>query len=416
MGAEGLPLTVHGELLRSRRTQALLAALIPVLGVAVSALLSAVASPVFIAFMPLVLIGTIFAAVVRAMANRPVLHRGKLELRDGEVLLGSRRLARRDAITSGVVVPGEIEGTLVRLQCRRGQPIDLVFDNMETAHRAVETIELDAAHAVARFPVRAPNITVWRQRMTLVIASAAVMALGPLLTVSTRSPLFLVLLLPLLFSALFVGVAHRLTVGTDGISMRRFGRETFISLDGIARASAGAGDTVMMTETATVRLYDAEGHVVHEILVDQKKQGPFSDRIHQTIDARARAIADRINEAIRLRKAEEEPFDRATLARGERDDVLWIRELRGLLSRGASFRDAGPPPVDALLAIVEDGSAEPTDRAAAAIAIAKKQPERVRVAAEATAAPKLRVALEAALEDDDEKLAAVLRDLAGGGG
>jgi hypothetical protein len=49
---------------------------------------------------------------------------------------------------------------------------------------------------------------------------------------------------------------------------------------------------------------------------------------------------------------------------------------------------------------------------AAAIALARTPArERVRVAAAATAEPKLRVALEAALEDDEEKLASALEEL-----
>lgn len=228
---------------------------------------------------------------------------------------------------------------------------------------------------------------------------------------ATRVPMFLLLGVSMFIATMFAIIPSHLTVGTDGITLRRFGRERFIPLDGIARAEAGEGDNVMMTETAVVRLFDGHGSVVHELFVEQKKAGPYSERIHQTIDARARAIAERINETIRLRTHEATPFDRASLARGERDDRDWVRALRGLLKRAASFRDAGPPTEDALLAIVEDGSADAHDRAAAAIAIARAHPERIRVAADATAAPKLRVALEAALDDDDERVAAALRGL-----
>lgn len=409
MGAEGLPLTA--ELLRSRVKQAVLAAMIPVGAAATVLLLSAAASPVFVAAMPIVVLLSIFAAIARAMAKRPVVDQGALRLRDGVVMLGARPLAARDAITSGVVVPGDIDGTIVRLRRGHGLPIDLRISDTATAHRALEEIGLDPAHAVARFTARAPSVEAWRRRMRLVIGAALLMGIGPVLSATTKSPIFLATMLPLLFATFYAMAPYRITVGTDGISVRRFGFEQFIALDGIARAEAGDGELVMMSETSVVRLFDENDNVVQELLVDQKKQGPFSEKIHQAIDARARSIADRINETIRLRTARELPFDRATLARGERDESVWIRDLRGLLSRAAGFRDAGPPTEDALLAIVEDGSADARDRAAAAIAIAKLRPDRIRVAAEATAAPQLRVAFEAALQDDEEVVAEALRRL-----
>jgi hypothetical protein len=117
---------------------------------------------------------------------------------------------------------------------------------------------------------------------------------------------------------------------------------------------------------------------------------------------------------IRLRTAREGAVDPRTLARGDREVGVWLGVLRSTLERSTGFRDAEPPSPDALLALVEDASARAIDRAAAAIALSRADASfkrRVRVVAETTAAPQLRVALEAAVEDDEQKLASALEEI-----
>ncbi len=69
-----------------------------------------------------------------------------------------------------------------------------------------------------------------------------------------------------------------------------------------------------------------------------------------------------------------------------------------------TFRGAAAPTPEALLRVVEDASAKPVERVAAAIALAAAGDAarvRIRVVAEATAAPRLRVALEAVAREDE---------------
>lgn len=411
MGAEGLPVA---GLLRSRAQQTLRAAAIPAGLIAGSALAAVFVSVALIASLPLAIIVGIFIMISRALAERPVIERGVVAVRDGSIVLGGRRLCARDAVTSGTVVPGEVEGMLVRLERKHGIPIDLVLPDLESARATLVALELDPEHAVGRFHILAADPATFRRRIIgIIVAVVTAIGLSFAGALSGAPWLLPLLILPTVIGALSSVLPSKVTVGTDGITLRRFGREQFISLDGIVRAIATEGEMIMGSETFVVRLLDAEGNTMHELLVDQKKQGPFTEGMHQASAARARALAERIEETIRLRAVHRTPFDRATLARGDRDPLDWVRELRGLLARAASFRDAGPPTEDALLAIVEDGSAEASDRAAAAIAVSRtpKARARLRVAADVTAAPKLRVALEAALEDDDEKLSDALRSL-----
>jgi hypothetical protein len=70
---------------------------------------------------------------------------------------------------------------------------------------------------------------------------------------------------------------------------------------------------------------------------------------------------------------------------------------------------------DRLWSVLEDGASAPAHRAAAAVALSPHLDDagrqRVRIAAQATATPKLRVALEAAAEDDDVRLIEALDEV-----
>lgn len=408
---------VSGEvgLLRSRAEQTARAGVWPAALIAIVAASAALLTVALFAAMPLAVLVGFYVMARRAMAQRPVIARGALASRDGAIFLGERRLCARDAVRSGAVVPGESEGTLVRLERRSGVPIDLVMPDVETARAALASLGLDPTRAVGRFHVLAPDVQTFRTRLVMVIVAILASLAVSLIAAAANAPLFIPLvLLPTLAGALSMMVPAKTTVGTDGITICRFGKELFLPLEGVARAVAADGETVMGSPTRVVRLLGADGELHHELLVDQKRDDGFADGMDRAVDARARALAERINETLRLRVSGAS-FDRATLARGDRDAAEWVRELRGLLGRTASFRDAGPPTEEALLEIVEDGAAPAAHRAAAAIALTGGGPEaraRVRVASDTTAAPKLRVALEAALDEhDDEALAEALRRL-----
>lgn len=101
------------------------------------------------------------------------------------------------------------------------------------------------------------------------------------------------------------------------------------------------------------------------------------------------------------------------LDRDERETSAWIARLRGLRTRD-DYRTAAVTD-DALLAVVEDPAAPEAARAAAAVALRAAGDEanqRIRIAAEASASPKLRVALEAATHDDDDATALALDEVA----
>jgi hypothetical protein len=93
----------------------------------------------------------------------------------------------------------------------------------------------------------------------------------------------------------------------------------------------------------------------------------------------------------------------------------WLARLRAFGHEDAGgFRDPKIPP-ERLWRIVEDPSAPASARAGAAVALRAKLDDdgrtRIRVAADATAAPKLRVALESTAAEDDQAVRDALDEL-----
>ncbi len=401
-------------LLRSRLAHLLRAALFPIGMIAVTIASAVAVAPVLMVMLPFMIIIGVFLAMRFVGQSRPVLHDGALSVHDEHVFVGARPIVARERVSSGVVMPGP-EGTFVRLERSVGAPVDLRVENVDEGRAALDALGLDPAHAVARFHVLATTVAAWRRRVWWALGSVLPMLIAVPIMLTSHNPVLLAFVTPLVVAmALSTIVPARVTVGVDGISACRFGRDEFIPLDGIVDAAAGDGAEVANATVAVVRLFDENGAVVRELVVDQKKKGPFTEAIHAAIDSRAEALAERIREVIAIRNKPPGTLDPRTLARGDREVTAWVSELRMLLRRARGFRDADAPTPDALLAIVEDGSAPPIHRAAAAIALAPSGPEqrrRVRIAAETTAAPALRIALEAAVEHDEQKLASALEEI-----
>lgn len=102
----------------------------------------------------------------------------------------------------------------------------------------------------------------------------------------------------------------------------------------------------------------------------------------------------------------------ALLQRGDRPHRTWVAVLR---SGGLGTLRTAALSKDKLWRVIEDASAGPLERAAAAVALGKdlgaEERRRLERAARATAAPKLRVVLETAADAEDEQLAEHLEAL-----
>ena len=100
--------------------------------------------------------------------------------------------------------------------------------------------------------------------------------------------------------------------------------------------------------------------------------------------------------------------------RGGRSASKWMNDARKMREDAASYR-AAVLPDEELWRIVEDASASASERVGAALALRHGIDDagrtRLRLAAEACAENRLRVALETATLDDDEALEHALEPL-----
>lgn len=185
----------------------------------------------------------------------------------------------------------------------------------------------------------------------------------------------------------------RLLVGTDGISLTFKRRTRFVPYDEIANVTVVGSRVMIALTTGEMLAFNA---------------GSRSDS-----DA-PRRIVERIREAKAAASSDADVH--ALLLRCSGSPAARIHALRGFGREGGEgeYRSA-PVTTEQLWRAFESSSADPEARANAAIALRARLDDscrrRLRIVAAATAAPKLRSAIESAASDDDESLEEALAAL-----
>jgi hypothetical protein len=213
---------------------------------------------------------------------------------------------------------------------------------------------------------------------------------------------FASLLLPYFVSS-FVVRAFRndVEVGQDGVRWKRMGRTQRIDFAGLVSAEVVTEEVPNRAPRSHLAFHQRDGSTLC-LRVDH---GPLFQALVARVEA-ARAYYEQLGESA------DAPFRRSA------SDSLeeWAEALRGALSNEASFRQATLRRDDALH-VVEDPRAHPEARVGAALALMQHGTPtdrmRVRVAAEGTVHPKLRVALTHALQGDvhEEEIEAAAREV-----
>lgn len=189
-------------------------------------------------------------------------------------------------------------------------------------------------------------------------------------------------------AAVFFLVPSRVRVGNDALHVRWF----------VLR------ETVRFVDVTHVE------RMAHGIKVHRAGRRPLEllPRLAAKDDAAARkARIEELARAVELRaQALRAPDAKAAGLMADLDQrAKRLDELRALLARARGHRDAALDPEE-LWSVVQDGAAPPKTRVAAAVALRPTLDEngqaRLRVAAQASALPRLRVAIEAAANDDDD--------------
>jgi hypothetical protein len=200
-------------------------------------------------------------------------------------------------------------------------------------------------------------------------------------------------------------LAAQVDVGSDGLLLRRLGQRRFVSYGDLASASV---------EREALLLVLADGERVRLTMGRSAEQVQARDALVRRIEEARRAFA--------LGHAPESA--EALVAPGGRAVGRWLREVRAL----ANARDYREARLDGqrLWRLLDDATAPAAARAGAALALLESQSQsqsqsqspdeetraRLRVASEACADPRLRVALTRVADGgSEEELEEALRPL-----
>jgi hypothetical protein len=338
------------------------------------------------------------------IVRRPRRHvPARIKLDGDVVLIDDLGVARmRDIVGISVLATGlaakQETGRLVSLSIRGRAPLDLVLgsDSHVAELRAAIGLVL-ARSASRRFHAQAPLGC-----MTSVLAAmtglfAAIMLVS---NVGSSNLLLLGMLAPVLLvgSPLLFGRLKQvvITCGEEGIHVKRLFGARLVKYFDVESINSTFGSIVSI-QTGELRL---------------------SFELPSTEDALG--LVEDVRQRAAMPAPDGEANVAALLARGERSMPEWLEAVR----KQASPRTEGYRSLhlaeDRLWAVLEDPSADPTARVAAAVALrAQSQarvPEleqRVRVAASTTAFPEIRIALEEVADapDDEQVAARVMRVL-----
>jgi hypothetical protein len=301
-------------------------------------------------------------------------------------------LMRRGAFRDGVVIPHQGASPVVRLHRGIRPALELEVESVEAARALLRALRLDPGQAVATFRIgsraaaRAPATLLAIGLFVFTFAVAMIADEALFLSLAATVLLSAVAAVP----ALLTGIRSVLSIGTDGFLVRWLGTRRLVRFADVAafswREAAFLGALHLDVKLRSGRV---------ETLTLHRRSPDFQgvvERLHQAFTATHGELTTEASVAV--------------LARRDRPLPAWIASLRALgAGANATHRDAPVAP-EALLRIVEDAGAEPESRAAAAIALTGEADEgrraRILSAARSVAAPKLRVALEAAARDADE--------------
>lgn len=317
--------------------------------------------------------------------------------RDGVSIDGKLVVPSAD-IRSARFIP-DAKQPIVRLGGRHARALFVVqVDNQEEGLRLIEAVGHDPANRKERFrimsdkPLRDGALAGTTAIIMTVCGIAALMATG--IRLPPHAMTLVVLLAsvpPLAFVVLRSPMAE---IGVDGVLITSGRKKTwvpFADVHSIEKHDGTVRFRLSDRRCVDVRLFDRSITVVTKAMVNVRD-----------------AFLVRAREALAAHRASSGPRElAATLARADRDKDEWLTTLRQLRDGEAGYRSS-PMRDEDLWRVVEDPGAPEDARAAAAFILRRPgeetaPAERLRVAAQAVAAPRLRIALES---DDEDALEA----------
>ena len=339
--------------------------------------------------------------------------RGELTLGAEGVSLMTRRAKR--AYGPGLIADGWIddagEVVSVVLRMRNGDVISLEMPTLSEARAVLlaagvaaeqQVLRMRLANTMSQVPVGGCLAALGGVVLPIVGIIAAIALFAAPASAGTRGPAALILTAVVAVFALLVRalIPRQIVIGTDGIAVPRAFGETFVAHDQIAEVVSTVGAVVLRIRGSTPMR-----------LPTGSRYGGPRPRAHESVHT---ALLNRIEEARAAGGARSSDGARiGDLDRAGRSLAAWRDHLRGLTST-ASYRRPGVVHEE-IAAVLEDASAPPHLRVAAAMALAPASDAAIRLRIEGVvrtcADDRLRVALQAAVDDEltEDELSPLLR-------
>lgn len=281
--------------------------------------------------------------------------------------------------------------------------VDVAVDDDDEGERLLAAMRLDPARSVGLYPMNhGTHRSTWIRVLSvygLFILAQLAMFLGLSLLPSADAyvvvmPYFLIFAATLAWAA---NLSVRVAVGADGIRIRRrLSRARFIPFSAVESAKGDGRDVVL-------RLRDRTVIEMHHIGGRKDGKKAWMGIVFRDHAGDGRMLVDRVNGQIENHKRARGHLP--ALARANRSTREWMREVTVASDDHSSFRVPAVP-VDELWRVVEDPAAPSTERAGAALALRARLDDesrnRLRLLADACAAPQLRVALQVAASTAEE--------------
>jgi hypothetical protein len=335
---------------------------------------------------------------------------GDLEAGPEGVSEGGRLLVAREEIRAGFVVPDPPHGPRVRIQRRLKLPVEIRVRDEAEGRELLRALGLDATQRAATFstPSRAVSDPLWSIFLGVGFA-ALYMLLGVLSqAVGLRGS---GIQLPILVTYLgFMFLARTgITVGADGILRSWLGKKEFWSYGDIESVRPFIDQSFWRNQKwQGIELVLRNGATVRIPILSKRSFGQSNLEL---------VVAERIREAMESHRQGDPAAETALLARQARPLSAWIQSLRAIGSGAHVDHRTAPVAPERLFRIVEDPSLTASARAGAAVALGASLDDggkaRLKGAAGAIAAPKLRIAIEAAADGDDAALVEALSAIEG---
>jgi hypothetical protein len=327
---------------------------------------------------------------------------------DAGVRVGERLLLKRSEIKDGFFIPDLHHGPRVQLTRRLRSPRSIRVRDEAEGRALLRALGLDASQVAVSFP--APSRLLSEQKLSIpfgIVLALLFIGLGAGTRVLGLGHQPVQLPLMLVVGLLFVVLQTKLTVGADGVLRTWFWRKNFWSWADVKQIQTYVDSSFWSSNNRWrgVELVLRSGASVRFPIV----QGRSLDTGQLTL------ILERMRQAKESHDRGDASSEAALLERHERDIPGWIAALRAIGSGANQDHRTAPVVPEKLWRIVEDPAATAAARAGAAVALSAAIDEggkkRLAAAAEAVAAPKLRVALDAAAKGDEEALREALSEV-----